>query len=85
MKIKSRYRVSIDTYPRVQAFVKSIEQVKGHVVLVGNDGDTECRVNGRSIIGSMYAMIFRDLWCESDIDIYPYIKDFVINESESSK
>lgn len=35
----------------------------------------------KSIISTLHTMSFKNLWIESNIDVYSYIKNFVINES----
>lgn len=84
-KIKSRYRISIDTYSEVQKFLESIKGNENHIQLVGDNDDGNSVVCGKeflkSIISTLHTMSFKNLWCESDIDIYSIIKDFVINES----
>lgn len=88
MKMKniiSRYRISIDTYSAVQKFLEAIKGNENHIQLVGDNDDGNSVVCGKeflkSIISTLHTMSFKNLWCESDIDIYSIIKDFVINES----
>jgi hypothetical protein len=37
------------------------------------------RVNGKSVLGMLYAMEFEELWCESDVEIYHLIEKFLVN------
>ena len=83
--IKFRYRISIDTYSQVKDFLAAVKGMENHIALVGDNDDGKSIVCGeeflKSIISTLHTMSFKNLWIESDIDIYSYIKDFVINES----
>ena len=83
--IKSRYRISIDTYSAVERFLEAIKGYESNIQLVGDNDNGNSIVCGedflKSIISVLHTMSFKNLWCESDIDIYSYIKEFVINES----
>lgn len=84
-KIISRYRISIDTYTAVEKFLETIKGNEKHIQLVGDNDKGNSTVCGeeflKSIISVLHTMSFKNLWCESDIDIYSTIKEFVINES----
>lgn len=84
-KIVSRYRISIDTYTQVEKFLKAIKGNEEHIKLIGDNGNTKSIVCGeeflKSIISTLHMLSFKNLWLESDIDIYSIIKDFIINES----
>lgn len=84
-KIISRYRISIDTYTAVEKFLEAIKGNEKHIQLVGDNDKGNSIVSGeeflKSIISVLHTMSFKNLWCESDIDIYSTIKEFVINES----
>ena len=84
--IKSRYRISIDTYSAVERFLEAIKGYESNIQLVGDNDNGNSIVCGedflKSIISVLHTMSFKNLWCESDIDIYSRIKDFVINESK---
>lgn len=83
--IKCRYRISIDTYSQVEKFLESVRGKENHIALVGDNDDGKSMVCGeeflKSIISTLHTMSFKNLWIESDIDVYSYIKNFVINES----
>lgn len=83
--IKYRYRISIDTFSEVQKFLEAIKGYESNIQLVGDNDNGNSIVCGKeflkSIISTLHTMSFKNLWCESDIDIYSRIKDFVINES----
>lgn len=84
-KIISRYRISIDTYTAVEKFLEAIKGNEKHIQLIGDNDKGNSIVCGeeflKSIISVLHTMSFKNLWCESDIDIYSTIKEFVINES----
>lgn len=87
--IKCRYRISIDTYSQVKDFLAAVKGIENHIVLVGDNDDGNSIVCSivcgeeflKSIISTLHTMPFKNLWIESDIDVYSYIKNFVINES----
>lgn len=86
-KIKCRYRISIDTYNQVKKFLEAIRGKEEHIQLVGDNNSGKSVVCGeeflKSIISTLHTISFKNLWIESDIDIYPYVKNFIINESGS--
>ena len=49
----SRFKIRLDTESDVFKFLNVITNLKGKIELVGNDGCTQCRVNARSLIGSV--------------------------------
>lgn len=73
----TRFRIRLDTEGDVLKFSNIIANLKGKIELVGSDGYTQCRVNARSIIGSLYAITWRELWIESENDIYNNLRDFL--------
>lgn len=83
--IKCRYRISIDTYSQVKDFLAAVKGMENHIALIGDNDEGKSIVCGeeflKSIISTLHTMSFKNLWIESDIDIYSYIKNFVINES----
>lgn len=70
-------KVRIDTVTDAKNFVKKTNQVDGNVVIT--DGNGLC-VNAKSMLGALHAMEFKELWCQSDVDIYNLIRDFVVIE-----
>lgn len=72
MKVKIR----LDTLTQAHEFVKNIEGLPGKITICDNQG--HC-VNGKSIIGMMYALAeFEELWCTAENDIYHAIYPFVV-------
>ena len=74
MKVKIR----IDTYRDMVSFCQLAETIGGDIVLTGKDGATECSVNAKSIIGVQYSMLWNEIWCISDKDIYTQIQKYVV-------
>lgn len=74
MKVKIR----LDTYKDVVNFCYLAATIGGDIVLTGKEGNTECTVNAKSIIGVQYTMLWNEIWCVSEKDIYHRIKDFVV-------
>lgn len=73
----SRFKIRLDTESDVFKFLNVITNLKGKIELVGNDGCTQCRVNARSLIGSLYAITWKELWIESENDIYNSLRKFL--------
>lgn len=71
MKLKIR----LDTVSDANRFAAIVSNLKGRIVIT--DGNGLC-VNGKSVLGALHALEFTDLWCESENEIYGYIRDFVI-------
>ena len=70
-----RVKIRLDTMRDINNFVHTCSTIPAAVYITdGND----LKVSGKSLLGAMYAMEFKDLWCECVIDIYHDIKDFVI-------
>lgn len=70
------YKIRLDTLSEVNQFVKVASQVPGQVTITDNQG---LRVNGKSVLGMLYAMEFEELWCESDVEIYHLIENFLVD------
>lgn len=73
----TKFKIKLDTESDVRKFSYIINDLKGKIELIGNDGDTYCRVNARSIIGLLYAMTWKELWIESENDIYNSLREFL--------
>jgi len=56
--------------------VKVACSVPGQVTITDKQG---LRVNGKSVLGMLYAMEFEELWCESDVEIYHLIEKFLVS------
>lgn len=72
--MKYRDRIRLETESDIINFINAVESVNNPVVITDGEG---MRVNAKSMLGMLYAMTFSEMWCESDYDIYPYIKDFL--------
>lgn len=70
-----KYKIVLDTVSDVTNFVKNVSIARDATVTV-TDGNG-LRVNAKSIIGMLYALEFDELWCESDIEIYEKIRQWV--------
>lgn len=74
--MKYKYKIILDTVSDVNTFIKNvISEPKASVTVTDDRG---LRVNAKSLMGMLYALEFDELWCESDIEIYDKIKQFVI-------
>lgn len=74
----AKYKIRLDTLSDVNKFVKITSAISSKVTVTDNQG---LKVNGKSILGMMYAMEFDELWCESEVDIYQAIEKFLVLES----
>ena len=70
-------KIRLDTMKDIQNFVNIASKSKGNVYITDNGG---LRVSAKSLLGTMYAMEFDELWCEAEEDIYHNISDFIIIE-----
>ena len=71
-----KYKIILDTVSDVNTFVKNVSTFPdASVTVTDNRG---LRVNAKSLMGMLYALEFDELWCESDIEIYEKIKQFVV-------
>lgn len=69
-------KIRLDTLSDVHQFVRIACQINDQVTITDNKG---LRVNGKSVLGMLYAMEFEELWCESDVEIYHLIEKFLVN------
>ena len=68
-------QIRLDTMRDVQDFVNIATRMHGNVYITDNAG---LKVNAKSLLGTLYAMEFEELWCEADEDIYRNIEDFIV-------
>lgn len=68
-----RDKIHLETENDIINFMSAIEKLDFPVVITDGEG---MRVNAKSMLGMLYAMTFSEMWCESDYNIYMYIKDF---------
>ena len=71
MKVKIR----LDTYQDAKSFNAIASRLKGNIYITDNQG---LKVSAKSLLGSLYALEFDELWCESDEDIYRNIQEFIV-------
>lgn len=67
-------KIIIDTRTAALELAAITNGIDADVTITDNNG---MRVNAKSLIGALYAMEFKEVWIECDIDIYDQIKDFV--------
>ena len=70
-------KIRLDTHTDAVRFAQIVSALGGKITVT--DGDNH-RVNGKSVLGMLYALEFDELWVESENDIYTAIQDFIINE-----
>ena len=70
-------KIRLDTYQDAVNFVNIVSTLGGRVVVT--DNDNHC-VNGKSLMGMIYALEFEELWVEAENDIYSAIERFIVNE-----
>ena len=69
-------KIRFDTYTDAVRFAQIASALGGQITVT--DGGNH-RVNGKSVLGMLYALEFDELWVESENDIYTAIQDFIIN------
>lgn len=72
-----KYNIRLNTYTDVAKFVNIVSKLDGKIVV--RDDDKHC-VNGKSVMGMLYALEFDKLVVESEKPIYHAIREFVIDE-----
>ena len=70
-----RVRIRIDTGADARQFVDIATKATKPVFITDGDG---LKVSAKSLLGTLYALEFDELWCESEEDIYHAIEDFII-------
>lgn len=71
-----KYKIALETATDVANFVAITTSITNAIITVTDN--TGMKVNGKSLLGMLYALEFNELWCDSSIEIYDRIKDFVI-------
>ena len=74
-----RYRIRLETMNDVNKFVGMAGKYPGKITLTDGENFT---VNGKSLLGAMYTFEWDKIYCESDGEIYLYLKDFIVEESD---
>ena len=67
-------KIRLDTYKDAVEFSSIAESLEGRIIVKDNKG--HC-VNGKSLLGMLYALEFDELIVESEEDIYMHIEKFV--------
>ena len=70
-------KIRLDTMQDAIKF-SAIAQSLGDNVKITITDREGLRVNAKSILGMIYALEFSNLWCESNIDVYNKISEFII-------
>lgn len=70
-----RVKIRLDTGTDAIKFSNIATSLNGKIIITDNKG---LCVNAKSILGMLYALEFEELWCESELDIYSHISDFVV-------
>lgn len=71
------YKIRLDTMQDANEFAFIASQINGNVIITDGNG---LRVNGKSVLGTLYAMEFSSLYCESDVDIYHRLNKFIVED-----
>lgn len=74
-----KYRIRLDTMADVNRFVGMAGKHAGKITLTDGENFT---VNGKSLLGAMYTFEWERIYCESDDEIYYFIKDFLVDGSD---
>lgn len=70
-----KLKIRLDTLDEIKNFVEISSCFKGKVELVDGTG---YRVNAKSLLGALYTFEWKDVWVESDEDIYSSVKEYVV-------
>lgn len=70
-----KYRIRLDTLKDAERFAYAAQTIPERVVVKDNDG--HC-VNGKSLLGTLYAMEFTELWCETDSENSYFLMPFLV-------
>ena len=71
-----RMKINLDTQSHVLEFCKIVSGISGEVRIVGEDGGQKVSINAKSLLGLLYCQTWKDIWCESEQDIYSQISKF---------
>ena len=74
-----KYRIRIDTLKDAEHFAYAAQTVLATVLV--KDGEGHC-VNGKSLLGMLYAMEFNELWCEVDSENSYFLFPFLVYDDE---
>lgn len=68
-------KIRLDTMSDINEFVAITTKCNGRIVVKDNEG--HC-VNAKSLLGMVYAMEFKELYIESEENIYREISKFIV-------
>ena len=71
-----RVKLNLVTLNDIQSFIAKITEYDFPIVVKDKAG--HC-VNAKSILGMLYSLEWKEIWCESEKDIYSKIKEFVVD------
>lgn len=74
-KNNMRAKLRLDTLTDVQNFVRIANEIDTPIII--KDGDGHC-VSGKSIMGMLYSLEWKEIWCECNEDIYSNIEQYVV-------
>ena len=77
---KFKYRIALPNNDAIVKFVSIAKGLQGEVTLTGSDNGIMCSVNGKSLLGSMYASVLDDLHCTTDTNVLGAIAQFIIED-----
>ena len=72
-----KYRINLVGYKDVLDFVNLVSPIKSEVDIFSG----KYRCTAKSLLFALGSLEWNDTYCESEIDIYHIIKDYVIGES----
>ena len=71
-----KMKINLDTQSDVLEFCKIVSALDGEIRVVGTDGGQPVSINAKSLLGLLYSQTWKDIWCESEKDIYSHISKF---------
>lgn len=76
------YRINLVTTSDITEFTNICQKIDGKVELFCKK--TGYRVNGKSLLGCLAAMEFKEVYVDSDSDIYSKIEKWVMNGDDGN-
>ncbi len=74
-----RVKINLDTMTKVTNFVREATSYSANIFLT--DADRFFIVSAKSMLGAVYTMEWKEVWCECDHDIYQLVNKYMIDES----
>ena len=72
-----RYKINLVGYKDVVNFVNLVSSVNGEVDIVSG----RWRCTAKSLLFGLGSLEWGEVWCESEVEVYHLIKDYIIGES----